>query len=171
MSPSTNLEGGSGGGHRPSSAAALAAAALTAALAVAGAALLLVPLARGAAQTYLDSPAFCARCHVMVPACQSWRCGEHRGIGCHACHGAGAVEGARRLLLVLTRNPAQVQAHARVPDEICRGCHAAVELSVFAHDAHARRGMRCLDCHAPALHRFRADRAGCPRCHPGLPGP
>jgi len=111
----------------------------------------------------------------------------HRQLRCERCHeGASRSEEASDLLL--PAEAACVECHEetdreQASAERCGYCHVGTDgvhvppteipppRLTFSHRTHARRGVRCLDCHAEIQSRAQATRADLPsmrscwRCH------
>ena len=125
-------------------------------LALAAVAALVLGLAAGtAAYTLEQSPEFCASCHEIRPAYESWlRSGfaEHHPtcIECHSGPGVSGIltaqlQGSRELFAHFAgRFSEPIRAH--VPDGWCLKCHVRPSLPP-SHHAAAFTRKECADCH------------------------
>lgn len=108
----------------------------------------------------LDSPSFCASCHVMSPQVESHLRSSHRDVPCGRCHLprsplrypiAKAYSGGKDVLVFLSgATPPTIRLTAggrRVVQENCLGCHGAM-----VPNTAARGGHYCLDCHRRVPH-------------------
>jgi hypothetical protein len=117
-------------------------------------------------------PAFCRNCHTMEAAWGRWETSEHRTVTCHACHEASVLESARQVVTFVIRQPQAVGRHAVVPREVCQQCHFSADprwrqvAETAGHRIHAQqRGIECVVCHAPSIHRFAPTEQLCGTCH------
>lgn len=120
----------------------------------------------------MNDPAFCRNCHTMEEAWTRWQTSEHRNVTCHACHEASIVASAKQVVVFVLRQPQRVGKHAEVPREVCQRCHFSGDprwrqvAATAGHRIHATdRGIQCVVCHAPAIHRFRPAVEICGTCH------
>src|SRR6188472_96011 len=80
-----------------------------------------------------DSPTFCAGCHTIAPAYESWATSSHRDVTCVACHVRPGVQGwlsdkvlagVRDTAIYVFGKP--TDAHnlkAKVDSGVCLSCH------------------------------------------------
>ena len=115
---------------------------------------------------YTSRSDFCASCHEIRPAVESWRTSTHSDVKCLKCHADPGtvgfikrkVGGLREVFLHVTQGYEEpIQARFNV--ENCLLCHDDVlELpettnTRFAHGPHIENfGFDCLDCHARVVH-------------------
>lgn len=138
----------------------------------------LVLAAAGAYSAYrgydyaMNDPAFCRSCHTMEEAWTRWEASEHRKVTCKACHKASIVESARQVVTFTIRRPHQVGKHAEVPKAVCARCHESNDprwrqvAATAGHRIHEQqRGIECVVCHSPGIHRFTPPTAVCGTCH------
>ena len=125
-------------------------------LALAAVVALVLGLAAGtAAYTLEQSPEFCASCHEIKPAYETWlRSGfaEHHPtcIECHSAPGIAGIigaqiQGSRELVAHFTGNFEQ-PIRAEVPDGWCIKCHSRPSLPP-SHHTPAFLKKECADCH------------------------
>ena len=121
-------------------------------------------------------PAFCASCHIMDSAFESWEGSIHREVECHDCHYATALERNRMLIKTLIEKSQKVseRPHEKiiVPSTMCIKCHWEGEKDIpkisksTGHALHwFKGGIECTACHAIALHKFEAEQRLCENCH------
>lgn len=162
---------------------------------VVGALLLLMFGSGFAAYNYMiNDNDFCKGCHIFVPSGQAFVRpdtgtyllvnkveGAHDSLSCHACHPFSLKAQSRELYLWIADRPEEVPPHAKVPREICEGCHVTGEAkktwqrvaSTAGHrihlesDSSALQEVACLTCHARTAHRFQPADTTCAQqgCH------
>jgi hypothetical protein len=120
----------------------------------------------------MHNPAFCRNCHTMEEAWTRWESSEHRDVTCHACHEANILDSAKQVVVFVLRRPQHVGTHAVVPREVCQRCHTSGDerwrqvAATAGHTVHAEaRGIQCVVCHAPSIHRFAPPTEVCGACH------
>lgn len=136
---------------------------------------------------FTSRPSFCASCHEIRSAVDSWERRPHRGISCFACHAQpGQIGFLQRKVGGLVELYRHLTGNFREPLEArvntltsCRrsGCHANVntinggKLVRFPHNSHLARNLDCLECHRWAAHEPPPGRAAphlhdvCGNCH------
>ncbi|WP_447977571.1 cytochrome c3 family protein [Candidatus Nitrospira bockiana] len=90
----------------------------------------------GAAVPITNHPEFCASCHTIKPAYDTWKVSTHREVTCVACHVRPGIEnwlhdkawnGSKDLAIYLFGTPTEPDnLDARVDSSVCIGCHQAV---------------------------------------------
>lgn len=154
------------------------------ALAAAGLALIAGVATMGAATwNYTQhSNDFCTGCHVMNPAFQKFsaKANKHAELSCHDCHQQPLSASVRQLYLWVAERPAEIGEHAKVPNQICAGCHVTGDTARWQHvastaghrvhlesDSSALKDVQCVSCHGLEVHRFRpvAETCGQSGCH------
>lgn len=90
----------------------------------------------GAAVPLTDRPTFCASCHNIRPAYDSWTASSHKEVTCVACHVRPGVEGfiedkayagLKDVAIHLFGTPTESHnLQASVASEVCIGCHRAI---------------------------------------------
>jgi hypothetical protein len=120
----------------------------------------------------MNNPTFCRNCHTMEEAWTRWQTSEHRTVDCHACHEASIIASAKQVVVFVLRQPQRVGKHAEVAREVCQRCHFSGDprwrqvAATAGHKVHAeQRGIQCVVCHAPAIHRFAPPTEICGTCH------
>lgn len=120
----------------------------------------------------MTNPAFCRSCHIMEAAWDRWATSEHRKVDCHSCHQQSITASARQVIVFAFRHPERVGKHAEVPAGRCRTCHTSGDptwrqvAQTAGHQVHAeRKGIECVVCHSPGLHRFQPPTEVCANCH------
>ena len=125
---------------------------------------------------------FCTGCHVMNPAFQKFSSQEnkHGELSCHDCHQQPVSASVRQLYLWVAERPAEIGEHAKVPNQICAGCHVTGDTAKWQHvastaghrvhlesDSSALKDLQCVTCHGVEVHRFRpvAETCGQSDCH------
>lgn len=112
----------------------------------------------------LDTPEFCAACHVMEPQYESYNHSAHRlASTCGDCHlphslGYGAVEKAYTGMkdfagVVRNKDPFEIHAsnHAKgIIQANCIRCHGSIMENIG--DTSADDGRNCFDCHRNTPH-------------------
>ena len=71
--------------------------------------------------------------------------GNHPGVTCENCHGAGSEHVAGGGDVTKIFNPAK--ASAKDVDTKCQGCHSGVHPD-YMRSPHAKAGVSCIDCHS-----------------------
>ena len=125
---------------------------------------------------------FCTGCHVMGPSYARFTQSEHAQLTCHDCHQQSMFASMRQLYLWVAERPASIGPHAKVPTEICAGCHVTGQPEVWqriastaGHRTHlesqapALAGVQCVTCHATEVHHFAPLDKTCAQsgCHSG----
>jgi hypothetical protein len=137
---------------------------------------------------------FCRGCHIFVPSGQVWVHpdtgtyllvnmleGKHDTLSCHACHPFELKAQTKELFYWIVQRPEKIPPHAKVPRQVCEGCHVqgaakttwARVASTAGHRTHlesdssALKGIACLTCHARSAHRFQPADTTCAQkgCH------
>ncbi|HEY5931850.1 MAG TPA: NapC/NirT family cytochrome c, partial [Nitrospira sp.] len=87
----------------------------------------------GTAIPFTDRPKFCAGCHTIAPAYESWAKSSHKDVTCVACHVRPGVQGwlsdkvwagVKDAAIYVFWTP--TDAHdlkAKVDSEVCLSCH------------------------------------------------
>lgn len=126
--------------------------------------------------------AFCTGCHVMNPAFERFSSAEnkHAKLSCHSCHQQSKLASMRQLYLWVAERPEKIGKHAKVPNEVCKGCHVTGDTarwqriaSTAGHRVHlqsdssALKNVQCVTCHGVEVHRFKPVNATCGQagCH------
>jgi nitrate/TMAO reductase-like tetraheme cytochrome c subunit len=123
-----------------------------------------------------DDPQFCATCHLMKEAFDSWERSRHRDIKCQICHRMTILEQNRLLVsfVVKGKTGPEKQAHGKLaPWKSCRDCHFAEaeqgSVSMRKSYGHAKHvfmeNIGCENCHTGELHNFEPQEKACSRCH------
>jgi len=125
---------------------------------------------------------FCIGCHVMNPAFQKFANLEnkHGELSCHACHQQSIFASSRQLYLWVAERPDEIGEHAKVPNQVCEGCHVTADTAKWQRiaataghrvhlesDSSSLKNMQCVTCHGVEVHRFRpvAETCGQSDCH------
>lgn len=111
----------------------------------------------------VNSPEFCAGCHVMAQQYASHAQSSHRGVtcnGCHVSHGflsgawSEAQAGSRHLWIFVTGTTPDPIAALRISrdriQENCVRCHGGMIRSIG--DTHRDGGVYCFSCHRSTPH-------------------
>ena len=121
--------------------------------------------ARGA--SYLtNDPQACANCHVMEEQYSAWMKSSHRAIAvcndCHAPHDVfgkyttKALNGFWHSFYFTTGTFAEpiriTPRNARVTENACRDCHAAVVQAIDPFPSHTAGALSCVGCHRNVGH-------------------
>lgn len=90
----------------------------------------------GVALPLTSHPKFCATCHNIKPAYESWLTSSHKDVTCVACHvrpGLGGffrdkvVAGLKDVAITVFGTPTEYhELQARVYSEVCLSCHRAI---------------------------------------------
>ena len=125
---------------------------------------------------------FCTGCHVMKPAFQKFSDAEnkHAELSCHDCHQQPLTASMRQLYLWVKERPAEIDEHAKVPNQVCATCHVTGDTARWQHvastaghrvhlesDSSALEDVQCVTCHGLEVHQFRpvAETCGQSGCH------
>ncbi|HTY05976.1 MAG TPA: hypothetical protein VMC86_05645 [Gemmatimonadales bacterium] len=126
---------------------------------------------------------FCTGCHVMGPAYQRFTQSKHDSLRCHQCHQQSLFASMRQLYLWVAERPAEIGPHAKVPNQVCAGCHVngdpakwkiisatAGHRTHLESDSSVLRGIQCVKCHGEEVHRFLPVDSTCGQahCHVGV---
>lgn len=136
-----------------------------------GAAIALLLFITPLALTVFSTPRFCASCHEMSPAVDSWRKSSHAESTCYACHGhsgidflLGKMQNLKELYYHVTgdyEKPINAEGHyaEELEAEICNRCHAVDKRKVtpskgiiINHAIHEEKGVACTKCHNRVAH-------------------
>lgn len=125
---------------------------------------------------------FCTGCHVMNPAFQRFANleNEHAELSCHDCHQQPLTASMRQLYLWVKERPAEIGEHAKVPNQVCEGCHVTGDTARWQRvaataghrvhlesDSSTLKELQCVTCHGVEVHRFSpvAETCGQSDCH------
>lgn len=132
-------------------------------------------LAYGGYRLYLFTeydPNFCASCHIMEKAWETWAAGPHKKLHCKACHSQDILTRARIVWSWTINKTEEVPPHTLLDKRVCEKCHIArserwVQMKNTAgHMVHVTKAnIQCLACHYPSLHNFEPEVIDCLRCH------
>ncbi|MCC7476904.1 NapC/NirT family cytochrome c [bacterium] len=140
------------------------------------------------ALAYTNNPAFCTKCHVMDPYCNTWASSTHSKVACVDCHYA---PGDKYKIWVKAKSLNQVAAYwtghydtkfyADIKDASCMVCHKLEDLNKpvkynghvnFDHSKHYGkddRGIKllCTSCHSHSEkdQHFSINKNACYLCH------
>ncbi len=143
------------------------------------------------AMHYTSRPSFCASCHEIAPAVESWEASAHgeADVDCLACHAKkgtlGYIEtkigGLREVYIHLTTDVDTIRMNLKssVPNEVCMNCHEDVPQETetsgmnFSHEKHVTLLQNCTDCHDRVVHgekqkeflHFNSLGSTCATCH------
>ncbi|MBE0447710.1 MAG: NapC/NirT family cytochrome c [Actinobacteria bacterium] len=157
---------------------------------IAGAALVVVLLVVGYGFRYTSQPQFCAICHEMKPAIDSWqKTSLHAEVDCNTCHASGPLGRVRQkagLIVEIYRHftgsyEKPVNASSKLSNKInndsCLRCHTPKRVVtpkktlLMNHNIHIEKGIACTYCHNRAGHptspgyKDFISMDGCFRCH------
>ncbi len=117
-------------------------------------------------------PRFCASCHLMNTAWETWKKGPHNKLDCHVCHQQIIQDRIRIVWSWATSNIKNVPPHTKLNRRVCEECHLNdktkwPQISKTAgHDIHVgRTKLECLSCHLPSLHAVKPTTKECTACH------
>lgn len=116
------------------------------------------------AMAYTSRPDFCASCHEIKPAVESWYSSSHSHVKCLTCHAEPGtlgyvkrkIAGLREVYLHLSG--AYSKPKAIVTNGVCLQCHGDIpqrsetKLFNFPHKNHLTFLQNCTDCHASVAH-------------------
>ena len=137
---------------------------------------------------------FCSGCHIFVPSGQVFVRpdtgtyllvnkleGKHDSLSCHSCHPFELKAQSKELFYWIIERPDRIPPHAKVPRQVCEGCHVQGDAkktwariaSTAGHRTHlesdssALKDIACLTCHARTAHRFQPADTTCAQkgCH------
>ena len=125
---------------------------------------------------------FCVGCHVMNPAFArvSHDENKHAELSCHDCHQQPLSASVRQLYLWVKERPQEIGEHAKVPNQVCAGCHVTADTARWQRvaataghrvhlesDSSALKDLRCVTCHGVEVHRFKpvTETCGQSGCH------
>lgn len=125
------------------------------------------------AYNYIEHDAnFCASCHLMATAWETWKKGPHNKFNCHVCHQQNIQDRVRIVWSWATSNIKNVPPHTKLNRRVCEECHLNdttkwPQISKTAgHDIHVGRNkLECLSCHLPSLHAVKPTTQECVNCH------
>lgn len=109
-----------------------------------------------------SKPEFCASCHQIKPAVESWAKGSHASTECLICHAdpglMGKIKvklGGLREVAIQVSNPPTVDALvAHVPAQRCLTCHKKFEFdNPDLNKLHSKKEINCGPCHRQAIHK------------------
>jgi nitrate/TMAO reductase-like tetraheme cytochrome c subunit len=122
-----------------------------------------------------EDPEFCASCHLMQDAFQTWQQSKHRDLQCQICHALSILEENKLLISFVVKGTDSInQEHGRIkPWNSCRECHlsdvaqGSVTLSKsYGHAQHVfMQNIPCSKCHMGNLHTFDPNEEACKQCH------
>ena len=78
---------------------------------------------------------FCMSCHLMQEPFERFAESAHQGLGCKACHQPTLIARSEMALTQIVENPADITAHAEVPNERCAQCHIEGDPQKWRHIA------------------------------------
>jgi nitrate/TMAO reductase-like tetraheme cytochrome c subunit len=110
---------------------------------------------------------FCMSCHLMQEPFERFAESAHQGLGCKACHQPTLIARSEMALTQIVENPAEISAHAEVPNERCAHCHIEGDPQKWrliaasaGHKVHLEskdpslQGLQCVQCHSTSVHEF-----------------
>ncbi|MDH3270608.1 MAG: hypothetical protein OEN56_04705 [Gemmatimonadota bacterium] len=110
---------------------------------------------------------FCMSCHLMAEPFERFARSAHQELGCKACHRPNLIQRSQMGLTAVVDDPAEVSAHAPVPNQICAECHIEGDpeqwrsiANSVGHRVHLEsedstlQGLQCVECHATSIHEF-----------------
>jgi hypothetical protein len=119
-----------------------------------------------------NNPGFCASCHLMATAWQTWKDGPHKNVNCKVCHEQNIQDRTRIVWRWATSDIHNVPPHTRLARRVCEECHLNEksdwqQISKTAgHEIHVTRdNLECLACHLPSLHATTPTTKECTTCH------
>jgi len=110
---------------------------------------------------YTSKPAFCAGCHQIRPAVESWTGGGHSFVECLTCHAdpgfAGMMKvkigGLREVAIQVSGPPSKEAIIAIVPAARCLVCHKKISVQNPDLKAlHSSPDVNCGPCHRQVIH-------------------
>ena len=117
-------------------------------------------------------PNFCASCHLMAGAWNTWKQGPHNKINCHVCHQQNIQDRTRIVWSWATSNLENVPPHTKLNRRVCEHCHLNDKTNwpqiskTAGHELHVKRAdLECLSCHLPSLHAVKPTAKECTTCH------
>jgi hypothetical protein len=117
-------------------------------------------------------PRFCASCHLMNSAWETWKKGPHNKLDCHVCHQQNIQDRVRIVWSWATSNIKDVPPHTKLNRRVCEECHLNDKTKwpqiskTVGHDIHVGRNkLECLSCHLPSLHAVKPTTKECTTCH------
>ncbi len=122
-----------------------------------------------------EDPGYCASCHLMQDAFQTWQQSKHRDLQCQVCHALSILEENKLLISFVVKGTDTInQEHGRIkPWNSCRTCHlsdvaqGSITLSKsYGHAQHVfMQNIACSTCHMGNLHTFAPNEQACSECH------
>jgi len=121
----------------------------------------------------MNSPQFCASCHVMNPEVMTWQVSSHNKVMCTTCHvDSGFLHPLQALVRILHRSNLTLNKTYELPlpirtpvsDKICLECHTFQRTITpqndinIPHAQHNGVGVQCTDCHQGTVHGRIAER-------------
>ncbi len=149
-------------------------------LSLIGVVLLVVILGGAAAIPLTNQPTFCASCHTIRPAYDSWRQSTHQQVTCVDCHVRPGLSGflhdkvlagLEDVAITLMGTPTEPHnLQSQVASSVCLGCHQAIlrVTEVASRDLPAPvRHVGLLMNHREHMEAFaaRGNGEGCTTCH------
>ena len=139
---------------------------------------------------------FCNGCHIFVASGEARVLpdtgyyslvnkleGKHDTLSCHACHALKPLKEAVKMVYWMSGvRDKEIPPHAKVPRNVCEGCHVTGDAkktwqaiaATAGHRTHLESDsstlkgkVECLTCHAQTAHRFKPANATCAQsgCH------
>ncbi|MGE0643064.1 MAG: cytochrome c3 family protein [Nitrospira sp.] len=137
----------------------------------------------GVATPVTDQPTFCAGCHTIAPAYESWVKSSHHEVACVSCHVRPGLEGwlhdkvwagAKDTAIYLFGTPTDVHnLKAHVDSDVCLSCHRHIlrvsEIAVRDLPSPVKRVGLIMN-HGRHMQAFqhRGQGEGCTTCHSGV---
>ena len=121
----------------------------------------------------MNSPRFCASCHVMSPEVATWQVSFHSKVTCTTCHvDSGFQHPIQALVRLISRTNQTLNKTYQLPvvirtpvsDKICLECHTLQRTITplndinIPHAQHNEAGVQCTDCHQGVAHGRIVDR-------------
>lgn len=117
-------------------------------------------------------PRFCASCHIMEPAWNTWQQGSHKEVACKTCHEQYLQDRVRIVWHWATAKVEKIPPHTELNKAVCEKCHLSKSFrwpqiaKTAGHDIHVVRAkLECLACHLPSLHATQPTSQACVSCH------
>lgn len=117
-------------------------------------------------------PNFCASCHLMQTAWNTWKQGPHNKINCHVCHQQNIQDRVRIVWHWAVSDLKSVPPHTQLNRRVCENCHLNDQTNwrqiskTAGHELHVKRAnLECLSCHLPSLHAVKPTTKECVACH------
>jgi len=117
-------------------------------------------------------PNFCASCHLMQTAWNTWKQGPHNKFTCHVCHQQYIQDRVRIVWHWAISDIKSVPPHTQLNRRVCESCHLNDKTNwpqiskTAGHEVHVKKtNLECLSCHLPSLHAVKPTTEACVTCH------